>query len=78
MAFHWRADDDPTLNSGLVALGFFRVSGAVLLRNRYFSGGGGGADPLPPSGSANDIIYFITILNNLNIEVVNSVEPGAV
>ena len=30
-AFHWRADDGPTLNAGLVALYFFRGFGPVLL-----------------------------------------------
>ena len=33
MAFRWRADDGPTLNSCSVDLGFFRVSGPLLLRN---------------------------------------------
>ena len=41
MAFSWRADVGPTLNSGLVALGFYRGSGPVLLRNPNFS-------PVPP------------------------------
>ena len=59
MAFRWRADDDPTLNAGLVVFENFRGSGPVLLRNSLcfcdFSGGGGGPDPLPPppSGSAH-------------------------
>ena len=48
-AFCWRADDGPTLNSGLVALGFFRDSGPVLLRNpkflRFFRGV---RNPFPP------------------------------
>ena len=46
MAIRWRADDDPILNAGLVALSFFRGSRPVLLRNpiclRFLSGGGGG------------------------------------
>ena len=33
MAFRWWADDGPTLNAGLVVLGFFRGSAPVLLRN---------------------------------------------
>ena len=37
----WRADNGPKLNAGLVALLFLRGSGPVLLRNLYFSGGGG-------------------------------------
>ena len=61
MAFRWRAaDDDPTLNAGLVVFENFRGSGPVLLRNSMFycdfSGGGEGPDPLPPpppSGSAH-------------------------
>ena len=36
MAFRWRADDGPRLNSGFVALWFFRGSGPVLLRNPVF------------------------------------------
>ena len=35
MAFRWRAGDGQTLNSGLVALWFFRGSEPVLLKN-YF------------------------------------------
>ena len=35
-SFHLRADDGPTWNAGLVALGFFRGSGPVLLRNPIF------------------------------------------
>ena len=30
-AFRWRADDGPTLNAGLVAVGFLRGSRPVLL-----------------------------------------------
>ena len=58
MAFRWRADDDPTLNAGLVVFENFRGSGPVLLRNSMFfcdfSGGGWGSGPPapPPSGSA--------------------------
>ena len=54
MAFRWLADDDPTLNAGLVVFENFRGSGPVLLRNSMFFvifqvvGGGGGPDPLPP------------------------------
>ena len=32
-AFHWRADDGPTLNASLVALGFFRGCEPVFLRH---------------------------------------------
>ena len=49
MAFQWRADDDPALKAGLVALWFFRGSGSVLLRNPIdltFQEGSG--PPLPP------------------------------
>ena len=61
MAFRWRADDDPTLNAGLVVFGNFRGSGPVLLGNSVFfvifqvvvvggGGGGGGGSGLsvPP------------------------------
>ena len=50
MAFHWHADDGPTLNAGLVALWFFRGSGPVLLRSPivYDFSGRGGPEPLLP------------------------------
>ena len=50
MAFCWRPDDGLTLNSGLVALRFFRGSVPVLLRKPIFVIflGGGGLDPLSP------------------------------
>ena len=52
MTFRWRANDDPTLNVGLVALLFFRGSTPVLLENPIFCDfSGGGSRPLPPSGS---------------------------
>ena len=56
MAYRWRADDGPTLDAGFVALWLFRGSGPVLQRNPiflWFFRGGGGADFLPPSGSAH-------------------------
>ena len=49
MAFRWRTEDGPTLTSGLVALGFFRGSGPVLLRSPIYCDLQGGPDPLPPS-----------------------------
>ena len=53
MAFCWRSDDCPTLNTGLLALWFSKGSGPVLLRNPialWFSREGGwrGPDPLVP------------------------------
>ena len=50
----WRANDGPTLNTGLVALWFYRGSGPVLLRNPFcdFSGGEF-RPPVLPSGSAH-------------------------
>ena len=33
MAFHWRVDDGPTLNGGLVAFRYFRGFRSVLLGN---------------------------------------------
>ena len=52
MAFRWHADDDPTLNAGLVAAIFFRGSRPVLLENPIFcvfSGGSGSANGYPNS-----------------------------
>ena len=52
MAFRWRADDDPTLNAGLVVFENFRGSGPVLLEILcffvIFQVGG-----CPPSGSTH-------------------------
>ena len=52
MAFRWRADDDPTLNAGLVAFFIFQGIGTSITRKSYifaiFQGGEGGPDPLPP------------------------------
>ena len=54
MAFRWRVNDGPILNSSLVAFWFFRGSRPVLLRNPkfwwFFMGWGGGVwtpCPLP-------------------------------
>ena len=58
MAIRWRADDDPILNAGLVALSFFRGSRPVLLRNpiclRFLSGGGGGSEISATISGRND------------------------
>ena len=55
MAIRRRDNNDPTLNSGFVALSFFRGSGPVLLRNPkflwFFRGGAG--PRVPPSGSTH-------------------------
>ena len=65
MAFRWRADEGSTLNAGLVALGFFRGSGPILLRKPialgFFRGwgGGGGADIPVPSVSVHMFECFI-------------------
>ena len=59
MAFRWRADDGPTLNTGLVAYWLSRGSGPVLLRRPiYLCFFKGGPDPLsPPSGSTHAIKF---------------------
>ena len=49
MAFRWRPNHGQTLNSGLVALLFFRGSGPVLLKNKFFViFQGGSRRPVPP------------------------------
>ena len=49
MVFSWGADDDPTLNAGLVALLFFKGSRPVLLENTMFLWFfRGGPEPCPP------------------------------
>ena len=48
MAFRWRPDDGLALNSGLVALRFFKRSVPVLLRKPIFVIFQGGLDPLSP------------------------------
>ena len=51
MAFHWRADDGPTLNAGLVAAIFQGIRTSIA-RKPYifviFQGGGGFGPPVPP------------------------------
>ena len=72
MAFCWRPDDGLTLNSGLVALRFFRGSGPVLLRKPIFlplGGGGGSPNPLSSSGSAHasqEIFSHVGTFSGLN------------
>ena len=58
MAFCWQTNDGPTLNAGLVALGFSGY-GPVLLRDPMFCevSGGGGPDP-PFSGSEHVLIQI--------------------
>ena len=59
MAFGWRADNGPTLNTGLVSLWLFRGSRPVLQRKPvflwFFRGRGGVWSPMSPlpSGSAH-------------------------
>ena len=54
------SDDGPTLNTGLVALWFFRGSVPVLLRKPFvISQGGPDPCPLTPSGSAHDFVYCV-------------------
>ena len=53
MAFHWRADDGPTLNAGLVVL---RISG---IRSSIAKGSG---PPAPSSGSAHGTGQCIHLL----------------
>ena len=82
MAFCWRTDDGLTLNSGLVALRFFRGAGPVLLRKSIFCNlSRGGLDPLPPppppSGydhasqeifkSCRNVSWFELVLNRVRV-----------
>ena len=56
MAFRWRADDDPTLKAGLVALLFLGILASIAKKPyifMIFRGGGGVKSPCPPSGSAH-------------------------
>ena len=67
MAFRWRADDDPTLNAGLVVLENFRGSGPVLLRNSMFLwffrwGSGPPVPPLDPRMGPDYVYTFWDIL----------------
>ena len=45
MAFHWRADDGPTLNAGFVDRSSIAKGPYIFV---IFQGGGGGPDPLDP------------------------------
>ena len=57
MAFRCGANDDPTLNAGLVALSFLADPDQYCVENLYFCdfSVSGGPDPLTPSGSAHGI-----------------------
>ena len=52
MAFHWRADDAPTLNAGLVAAIFQGIRNCIARKPYIFvifhGGGGGSGPPVPP------------------------------
>ena len=61
-AFRWRADVDPTLNAGLVALWFYRRSGPVMIRNPIFlCFFKGGPDPLPPPPPLDPHMLFLCL-----------------
>ena len=62
-ASHWRANDGPTLNAGLVALLFFRDLGTLYFCD--FSGGGGGVRTpyLPPLDPRMDSPFDHKILD---------------
>ena len=55
MAFRWARDDGPTLNAGL---GFQRIRTSLARKPYIFMNfqGGGGPDPLPPSGSVHELL----------------------
>ena len=62
MPFRWRADDDPTLNAGLVALCFKGIRTSIAKEPYIFVifQGRGGPDPVstpPPSGSAHGTLF---------------------
>ena len=63
-----RADDGPTFNSGLVALGFLRGSGPVLLGNRFFFifQGGSGPPVAPPLDAPMHLIISTVVCNYVN------------
>ena len=48
MAFRWRADGDPTLNAGMVALSFLGDPDQYCKETLYFCDFSGGRDPRPP------------------------------
>ena len=74
MVFRWRADDGPTLNSGMVALWILRGSGQVLLKKTlifvifFFLGGGRGPDHLSPPRDPSMLLLLLLIWS---LEVAN-------
>ena len=64
MAFRWRADGDPTLNTGLVALWFYRGSGIAKKPYNFviFQGGGVRIPCPPPSVSAHERELYLQSL----------------
>ena len=70
MAFRWRADDDPTLNAGLVVFENFRGSGPVLLRNSMFCDfSGGGWESGPPATPLDPLESSSTYFKDLCISL---------
>ena len=77
MVFHWRADDDPTLNAGLVFQGFWTSIAKKPYIFVIFQGGGG-PDPqsLPLERpcidvASNQVLHCLQSKNNLPSKLFN-------
>ena len=73
MAFRWRADNDPTLNAGLVACDFSGEPDQYCKETLYFCyflGGTGPPAPPPPSGSTHRFFgnqFPVAIFNRVRV-----------
>ena len=68
MAFRWLADDDPTLNAGMVALSCLGEPDHYCLETLYlviFQGRGSGPPAPPPSVSAYDNEILLILLKKI-------------
>ena len=76
MAFRWRADDDPTLNAGLVAVIFQGIRTSIAKEPYIFCNFlGGSGPPVPPSGSAHALYNTCTYTTGTSLTTCICQEP---
>ena len=61
MAFHWQADDGPTLNAGLVALWFKGIRTSIAKEPYVFCNFPVGGPPVPPLDPHMPCLFHLSI-----------------
>ena len=71
MAFHWWADDGPTLNAGLVACDFKEIRTSISREPHIYVifQGGGGLDPPAPSPPLDPHMFVVNDYKGKDISV---------